>query len=211
MPDRAQQDTSSVRHQMPHTLLQMQKRDMRLALCVLTKHSVGRFWAEEFWVSPAAFLHHDKGRLWWELLKQWNTYVVYINLVTHSDGLERRAWPLDAKAVFQQHWKLVSGSRVVTVGDCVGREVEQGEEKKEKKNPLDCLSASWTAAHVQSQFVMINRDVLSFSPFPSLSLSISIHRPLHSPARLRGQIAPRCVSTDSIFSCPLSTVHNRNL
>lgn len=96
----------------------------------------------------------------------------------------------DAGAAFQQtmkaghvsHWRRLRRKR--------------GGAEKKKNHWMD-LPASWITAHVESQFVMINRHTLSFS------LCVSIHRPLHSQ-RLRWDTLLQGVCVDSIFSCPLS-------
>lgn len=53
-----------------------------------------------------------------------------------------------------EDWPLLD-----TEGSCGGPEVEQ----REKKTNNEWCSASWITAHVESQFVMINRNVLYVS------------------------------------------------
>lgn len=66
-----------------------------------------------------------------------------------------------------------------------GGEVERWGGEKKKKRWMN-FPASWSAAHVESHFVMINRDMLS------VSLSLSVHRRPHGQW-LRLHTPLRCV------------------
>lgn len=104
---------------------------------------------------------------------------------------------LDAKAVFQQHWRPVS------VSHCRRLRRKRGGAGRGKKPPLNGFSC--LVKH-SSRGGTLCDDKQRHAPF----LLFHLHsQATAQPVTSKGQIASRYVLT--IFSCPLSTVHNTNL